>query len=203
MQAVLRLDEGGAHRDTYLVSNTLANNNFGDSPFLLLGVQNVSKGVISLYRMLLRWNVSQFYGSVIDSAALRIELSDFLMTSGDTFRVYRLTQPNWTELGATWNQFDGATAWTSAGGDFDPTPFDSLTITSAGGGLTGEAIVFPNMKPAIDDALINRNGILDLLIKGDSVSPTRFLGAFSSNNDESFRPTLTVNYHALPRYYYD
>ncbi|HUV84560.1 MAG TPA: DNRLRE domain-containing protein, partial [Methanosarcinales archaeon] len=33
----------------------------------------------------------------------------------------RLTQLGWTELGSTWNKYDGTNAWTTAGGDFTTT----------------------------------------------------------------------------------
>jgi len=53
--------------------------------------------------------------------------------------IHRITgATDWTEGGVTWNTRNGATAWTTAGGDFDPTATD----TQPSGIIAGTAVSF-------------------------------------------------------------
>ena len=54
--------------------------------------------------------------------------------------VHRITgTTDWTEAGVTWNTRNGALAWTTPGGDFDPTPAD----TQPSGTSSGTAATVP------------------------------------------------------------
>src|SRR6267378_4053336 len=56
-----------------------------------------------------------------------------------TQELHRITgATDWTEGGVTWNTRNGATAWTTAGGDFDPTATD----TQSSGITAGTAVPF-------------------------------------------------------------
>src|SRR2546421_12038589 len=60
----------------------------------------------------------------------------FLSRSQEIHRITGLT--DWTEAGVTWNTRNGALAWTTAGGDFDPTATD----TQPSGTTAGTAVSF-------------------------------------------------------------
>ena len=62
--------------------------------------------------------------------------SPFLSRSQEIHRITGLT--DWTEAGVTWNTRNGALAWTTAGGDFDPTATD----TQPSGTTAGTAVSF-------------------------------------------------------------
>ncbi len=109
--------------------------------------------------------------------------------TGDTFTIHRLTQPNWTELGATWNNYNGSNTWATAGGDFVATPAQSLTIAAV------QNLVFDDLQSLVEDAVRLRGGILDLLIKGTLTTGLEYLElASSSNATPANRPKLVVNY---------
>jgi fibronectin-binding autotransporter adhesin len=52
--------------------------------------------------------------------------------NAETMSVYRLTQA-WTEGGATWNRFDGASTWVAAGGDYAGTAYASSSANPSSG----------------------------------------------------------------------
>ncbi|PYU84390.1 MAG: hypothetical protein DMG51_10555, partial [Acidobacteria bacterium] len=60
----------------------------------------------------------------------------FLSRSQEVRRITGLT--DWTEAGVTWNTRNGVQAWTTAGGDFDPTATD----TQPSGTTAGTAVSF-------------------------------------------------------------
>lgn len=109
----LTLQPGVSGSDTFIRS-TSPNNNYGATTSLL--VQG------GLARTLVQFDLSSIpAGSTILSA----QLSLYHTAGGsDTVSAYRVTKP-WTEgtgvagSGATWNEYDGATDWTAAGGDYD------------------------------------------------------------------------------------
>ena len=109
--------------------------------------------------------------------------------TNQTLAVHRLTQPNWSEFGASWNVYDVGQPWATAGGDFDPTPAQSLFIISP------QNLVFDQVKPLIEDAIKNRGGMLDVLVKNSSASGSQILYCYSSGDaTPSNRPKLVVNY---------
>src|SRR5206468_4540299 len=77
--------------------------------------------------------------SCVSSAFLRLRLTG-VQSASRIFGVYRLTQ-SWTEgtgtsnSGATWKTRDGATAWTTPGGDFAAAATAS-TATGTTNGVT-------------------------------------------------------------------
>ncbi len=60
----------------------------------------------------------------------------FISRNQELHRIIGAT--DWTEGGVTWNTRNGATAWTTAGGDFDPTATD----TQPSGTIAGTAVPF-------------------------------------------------------------
>jgi hypothetical protein len=176
------------HRDTHVASGVLANNNFGSDIYLLVGTQDVSKEANSRYRSILRFDLTSLVGASITDATLLLTASHGSFTN-ETFAIHRLTQPGWTEFGASWNAYDVGHPWATLGGDFDPTPAQSLFIPSV------QNLAFDQLKSLVEDALQNRGGMLDVLVKGTAASGNQILYCYSSGNTTpSNRPTLIVNY---------
>jgi hypothetical protein len=80
--------------------------------------------------------------------------------------IWRVTQPGWTESGATWNRDDGVRAWTTPGGDVDAASGIPFAPPTAPG-----SFAFPDLTPLCQDAIAARGGHLDLLIRQDSETP--------------------------------
>ncbi|MEX0678360.1 MAG: DNRLRE domain-containing protein [Pirellulales bacterium] len=176
------------HRDTYIADGVLVNNNYGDDFALIVGTQNLGKDSQSLFRAILRFDLTSLITATIVDATLTLTAAGGNITN-ETFSIHRLTQPDWTEFGATWNVYDLGRAWIFLGGDYDPTPVQSVSHTFI------QNLVFNQIKPLVEDAIENRAGILDVLIKGAAESGLQRLDCYSSGNaNPAFRPTLVVNY---------
>ena len=118
----LTLQPGTPGSDTDM-SLPSPNNNYGANAGMTI---NAGQGVA-----LVRFDLSTIpAGSVILSAQFSL-----YHTSGstDTAGIFTVTRP-WTEgtgvagSGATWNTYDGANAWTTAGGDYDPATGISIVL---------------------------------------------------------------------------
>ena len=70
-------------------------------------------------------------GQTIISASLALKVTEN-NSSGYAVNVYRLTQP-WTEMGSTWNTYDGTNAWPGGGGGMGDA-VGSNGVTAASGG---------------------------------------------------------------------
>ena len=83
--------------------------------------------------------------------------------SAKTYRISRMTQTGWTEAGATWNKYDGTTAWASAGGDYTDTgAVDFNGVDSAGQWIEID------ISTLVVDAINNRSNALHILIRDTS-----------------------------------
>ncbi len=124
VRTLLQPDEADLlHRDTYIADASVANNNFG------LEGAYLSAPATSANRR--RRCFRRSCGSISRSSSVqasRVPCSRSLRTVATYSRARRLRSINWTELGATWNVYNGANAWTTPGGDFNPVPAPSLFV---------------------------------------------------------------------------
>jgi len=175
-------------RDTFIVSGLSAGTNFGSWSTLNIGTLTLMKGELAYYRSILRFDLTALVGASIIDATLTLTTQIGSVT-GETFTIHRLTQPNWTELGATWNTYNGSNNWGAAGGDFVSTPAQSLTISSV------QNLVFDQLKPLVEDAIKNRGGFFDVLIKSNAAGGAQILECHSSGAaTPSNRPKLVANF---------
>lgn len=183
-----------ANRDT-MIGSTFAyqTTNFGTWPLLTIGTQNLIKGLQGIFRAILRFDLTSIVGATITDATLALTTSGGIVTN-ETVTIHRLTQPNWTELGATWLTYNGSNGWAVQGGDFVSTPVQTLVLTSL------QHLVFNNIKSLVEDAIELRGGMLDVLIKGAATSGHQIVDSFSSSDANPLnRPKLVVNYE-YPRW---
>lgn len=190
-QHILQPDEASGV-DTYLISGSYANINFGDTQLLSIGTASISK--VTVYsRALLRFDLQAIPElSTIQSATLTLFRGDGGTLVGPaTLRAYRVTRDDWTEYGSTWNQYDGAHPWTVPGGDFTTIDSDEVGVVPMGGD-----VVFSALRQLAGDALVNRDRYLELLVIGpESGSANNFLTVRSSSDaDPAKRPRLVVQY---------
>ena len=81
------------------------------------------------HRALLLFDLSALPNVGVKAATLNLNVTSI----GHNNRVYEAHNVTslWSELGATWNDRLGTTAWGAAGGDFNATPTSSFTISSS------------------------------------------------------------------------
>lgn len=192
VQLVLQPD-AAAGVDTHISDGTNTHLNFGDAMPLGIGTATAGK-VTNVYRTLLRFDLSEIpLGAAISQATLTLFHSPGNAILGlPSFKAYRLTQPAWTELGATWNQYDGAASWALPGGDYTTDDHDSVTISSA-----TDNLVFNSLAALANDAIENRNAKLDLIVIGPEAGSNNHQLVHSSDSTvPGSRPKLVVEYAA-------
>jgi len=168
----------------------------GDSPQVFVG-NDTSNAERALLRFDLTAVPSQ---ATITSCTLTVDV--VTRNQPKAGKIYRLKQQAWVEDRATWNRYDGATAWTTPG-TFDLTEGQSDVVVSAGADgpiayaqpTTTGAFTFPDLAALCQDAVANRGGSLDLMIKQDDDAPGATAEfSFSRRTDSVLaeRPMLSI-----------
>ena len=144
-------------------------------------------------RPLLRFGLATVpYGARIVSATL--ELHNSSTNAAGTATVHRLTRSfvegtragGGTADGATWATYDGSDGWSSAGGDFDPTPVAEANVDASSGWVSWD------ITPLVD-AWLNGAANDGLLIRStDGLKQAKF--ASREDADPTLRPKLTITY---------
>jgi RHS repeat-associated protein len=132
-------------------------------------------------------------GAQITDAKLRMWTTyDYGATTGFV-DVHKLTR-GFTETTATWNQAASGTAWTTPGGDFDP------SVLSTVGGATGitndPEWESWDVSPAVRSWVATPSSNYGLLLKmhDESVASQRVMLLSSEGREPMLRPTLEVTY---------
>ena len=173
--------------DSY-IDSYVPNNNFGSNVDLYVGPTEVS-GNPMIRRAVIKYDFSSLPNATVITAAQML----CYVRSGSAARTlwaYRLTRTNWTELGVTWNKYDGTNAWTAAGGDY--TADDGASITSPGTGNWAEW----NVLAQAQYALLNTSKILHCLLKDGTESgiSTTYFHSKNYTTDTTLCPKLTLTY---------
>jgi len=143
--------------------------------------------VPNAFRSLLHIDLSAYIGRVITAGSL--VLTNAAASSNAILKIHRVTQTAWNEGAVSWNKYDSANSWISAGGDFDPTPAQTLGPFSAAPGST---VTFNNLVALIQDALDNRSGHLHAILMW--TNDTTNVGTFHSSEASASRPSLQFSY---------
>lgn len=199
-------------RGTTTVLDTFLQRDVPDTPHGAtdpIQIGKVTGSSTEFCRALFRFDLSTIpAGATINSAVLTLH-----NTGGGTiqvinpFLVKRVTDVGavhgstlWTEAGATWNKYDGITAWSVAGGDV--TAVGQLSVTLA----TPTSDLVLDITPLILDAISARGNLLQIMVRRTSeISPgSADLGLFtaSENGTAGNRPTLLVTYTIPISIYY-
>lgn len=178
-----------ADKDTELVqaSPTV---NYGSGTYFYLADYTVSarRPVLEISLVTLPDDLS------VVSAVLSLYFYDENYTNpvGKTVYANRLTRDNWVELEATWNKYTTALSWTAPGGDYTATGRASTTMPANPG-----AWIEFNVKTLVEDAIANRNDLLELLLKydvedqGEGYSQSKIYSS-QYTGDLTKRPKLVV-----------
>ncbi len=122
----------GAELEDATISNAQKNKNFGASTALTITYNPEYYGLI-------RFKLSALPPTArITDARLGLYLEGGASLTNGVFDLHKVTR-SWVEgvedganpvagEGVTYDEYDGANAWDSSGGDYDPTPLSSLTI---------------------------------------------------------------------------
>ena len=179
---------------------------FSGMPDATLGDANqvfVGNDAANAQRTLLRFDLTSVPASATVTSCL-LDVHVVTLNEAGPGHVYRVKQTAWSEAAATWNRFDGVNPWTTPGA-FAPVDAMSDVVVTAGpdGPIayaappSGGAFTFPDLAPLCQDAVTNRAGALDLLVKQDTdvPGPTAEL-SFSRRTDSvaEERPTVHVVY---------
>lgn len=145
--------------------------NYGSNVSIALGVLFAGGSKTAVRRPIANFDVSAIpVDAEIDAAELRVTVT---LADSDPFQaiVERCTRPTtWTELGVTWNRYDGVNNWTLGGGDYDlinevppAVPFDAANASGP--------FVIEGLSAFVRDALDNRSGIVSLIIHNADENP--------------------------------
>lgn len=140
--------------------------NYGQANAVEMGPTYYGGSKDKLRRAIANFNVSALQGRTITAAQIRRVISGAIgPPQGFAATIYRCTRPaTWTETGVTWNKYNGANNWTTAGGDYDqttPAPVHYIETTNP----------IPGLKDFVIDALNNRTGIVSIIIRVDNENP--------------------------------
>lgn len=189
LDPTLTLQPGAADGIDTRISSTSATTNFGTAANGLLGEVN---SAASIQRMLFKFDLSGLpSAALISSAVLSLYAVADFATNAPTFLIYRQLRA-WTELGVTWNKYDGITDWQSAGG-FGAADCEQASIGSAVLTATETLNVFKDftLTPTSKAALDLGNG---WLIKSQAELNDAYQFNFSDHASSSTRPTLVIIY---------
>lgn len=144
----------------------------------------------TVYRTLLGFDLSAIPAdATVDAASLLLWVYAGASTVRP-FQVHRIDAAGWNQH-ATWTTRDGSTPWTTAGGDYATPATQQLNapgITDAG------ALLDLDLRTLAADAVANRGGALDLLVRmvDEAVTGTTWQVYLSDAALEIHRPVLTV-----------
>ena len=190
--AVLTLQPDEATgEDTYLRGGSQSNNNFGTST--VLRVQR-GLGTSDRYVALLRLSLASLPAtSVVSVAQLNLTWAT-PYTNPVTVNLYRCLR-EWTESGATWNNYDGTNAWGAGGAENETTDYDGSIILAS---HTLSADPGDNATLTFSDVALRAaaqaavGGSLNLLLR--TTVTVLWLVASSDHATAAYRPQLVVTY---------
>lgn len=175
-------------------TNTAATNNKdapirSDSPGLNEGTRSdMNCGYIqvgNIKRVLIDFTLPIVTGTI---SSITLNLYGVINAGSPDIEVHQLTQSGWTEVGVTYNKYDGTNNWSSAGGDFSATIVDHQAPTN--GGYTVWSMT-AGINPI---AGLTWGSDLNLLLKGASESGVSAYAVFNSKEAASNKPYVEITY---------
>ncbi len=151
-------------RDTFLDSANPATNQGSNT-----GVNNgfLAAKVNTLYHGLYLFDFSALvgFGVSVVTASFQYYVNSTAGAGGAQHALHRITQQAWTEMGATWNTYDGVNAWVTAGGDYSPGPPGPFLWTPPASGGPQAIVGDTSFIALVQDAIDVQGGMLHLLWK--------------------------------------
>lgn len=186
-------------KDTYMQSGTNANNNFGSSQTFGVGCVATTDSKV---RGLIQFDLSSIPS---DAQISKADLKLYYLTGGNTSALMDVSihkvNRNWlegtgngtaTSDGATWNKYDGVTAWTSSGGEFNAIPESTQRMANATSGFYTWDI--KNLTQSWITGTPNHGILIKGSIESNTTTPT-FRQFYSSEySNINYKPQLVVTY---------
>ncbi|MEM2916512.1 MAG: DNRLRE domain-containing protein, partial [Candidatus Woesearchaeota archaeon] len=114
--------DASAGKDAY-ISSSSPNTNYGTADPLKVQTNSL--------RALIWWNLSSIPADAnISCAIMELYVPSVQKTANNNVTVRRLVQ-KWYENNVTWNKYDGANSWATAGGDYSSVVWSSVLVGSA------------------------------------------------------------------------
>ncbi len=128
-------------------------------------------------------------GVTINAATLSLYNYDRFDSAGRSYGCYRITQTGWTELGNTWNKYDGTNNWTTAGGDFTATDAAFANVPSSNGWQAWD------VQAQVEYARASVSDIAHFLIN-DAIDLNAWIRYYSREyaGGPTLRPKLVIDY---------
>lgn len=182
--------------DTY-INGDAVNTNYGSSATMSLAAE-YAYHACGAQRALLRFDLTSLPSSAqIASATLQLfyHSTGVEQTNSYSASCYRCPTA-WTESGATWNKYDGVNAWpvNGVGGDWD-SEMEAICTQ-----INGAVDLLFDITAHVEDAMANRSGVLNLLLKITGVdcngNPNFRHRYYSSDEavETAKRPKLVIEY---------
>ena len=171
-----------------------SNQNGGVSNYQTLRIGFTSTGSFLILRTLLHFDLTNLPANIVVDAA-SLSMQSVLVTEpplgAGTF--FRLTRSDWLEGEATWNSYKTASAWTSAGGDWDAAVSVAIPALATQEEVAWEE--FFGFAAIVQDALDNRSGHLHMIGKADNEATEERVHFFSKDYGGNSPPELNIRYH--------
>lgn len=188
-------------KDAYLIDSVYAGYNTGANVVITFG-----KGDGYTQRCLLQFDLSSIpAGATIVSAELALYATAKFVVQDDTYGIYRMLQA-WTEGtksfnapadGASWNTYDGASGWQTAGAsganDVETPNIGTLLLPAAG--AVNEWKIWTLDPAKVQewlDGILTNNGLM--IRSTEAVTKNYWSFASSDNATAGNRPKLTIVY---------
>jgi len=150
-------------------------------------------------RSILKFDMSTIpTGATVISATLSLNYYGYAGSNpvDRTYWAYRITQTAWTELGSTWNTYDGTNSWASVGGDYTTTDGASTTVPGSYGWMSW------TVTAQVQYAMNSVGKVAHFLIRDATEdSATQYQASFHSKEfpTAASRPKLDVIYAVIDR----
>ncbi len=177
--------------DTYL-NQTNPTTNYGGSTTLRVA-SDIANGA---ERPLLKFDFSSLPdGAVISAAVLSLRYyAKYGAVGGRTYWAYELTQTEWVELEATWNNYKSGNAWAAAGGDYIEGDGASTIVPSLSGWMNW------NVLALVQHFQSSHGKVAHFLVRDSDESADPYCIAYFRSNayptDITLRPKLVITYTA-------
>jgi len=183
--------------DNQMAGGLNTTGNYGTGSFLCAGNDQANSE-----RILIHFDLSSL-GAAASVTSCRLTFTVYQVTAPTSGRILRLRRNDWSETASTWTAYKTGAPWTAPGAadtttDIDTTLAVPFTPPSALGAFT-----FPSLQALCQDAVRNRAGALDLVIRQDvdqdgacagACVSHKFCGRSSDYATPSARPMLVVGY---------
>jgi hypothetical protein len=175
--------------------NTTAN--YGTGSFLCVGNDQSNSE-----RVLLHYDLSAL-GAQASVTSCLLTLSVNQVTEPTLGKIMRLRRNDWSETGSSWVAYKTGAAWTAPGASDETSDVDTVLAISFAPPAAAGSFTFPPIQALCQDAVRNRTGSLDLVVRGDADQDGACAGAcvaheFCSRSSDyataAARPKLVVGY---------